>query len=268
MLNYGRIDFAKTICSQVKPQKIIFLGSQHNVLSVFDKIVEMHFPLLVVCLICERQCCGCGYAVRACPVLITRNAFLPAQPLILSPQNCPLLFHCPEGWLQLLVSHSWAVKLCRCNIFLSLSLPFLSHLSRVSGQTNVHRFAAVDNEWSHKYRYKYKYKYKYKTDRFTGLVRMNEMFGCHSELCCMCWSKLWEEGGRWVVVNPRGKTIRICSILQKVKFYQKHAYISLILGNCSIPMCAAAPMFWQSLRPKMTKSISQRRCCADKLGMP
>ena len=87
-------------------KQFIFLGSQYNFLSVFDKIVEMHFPLLVVCLICERQCCGCGYAVRACPVLITRNAFLPAQPLILSPQNCPLLFHCPEGSLQLLVSHS------------------------------------------------------------------------------------------------------------------------------------------------------------------
>ena len=37
--------------------------------------------------------------------------FLPiAQPLILSPQNCPLLFHCPEGWLQLLLSYSWVCR--------------------------------------------------------------------------------------------------------------------------------------------------------------
>ena len=63
---------------------------------------------------------------------------------------------------------------------------------------------------------------------------MNGMFGCHWKLCCMWRSNLWEEGGRWVVVNPPGKTIRNCSfcwIWQKRKFYQKPACISLILGK-------------------------------------
>ena len=97
--------------------------------------------------------------------------FLPiAQPLILSPQNCPLLFHCPKGLpLLLLVSlistpeHWW----------LSNRLPASSTFPKWKGFKSclfeqIPRLLVSCNEWM---------KYLH----FCWMCSW-----CRSELCCMC----------------------------------------------------------------------------------
>ena len=149
--------------------------------------------------------------------------FLPiAQPLILSPQNCPLLFHCPKGLpLLLLVSlistpeHWW----------LSNRLPASFQNEKASSLVSSNRFPGcwylAMNEWS--------------ICTFVGCV-VDVDQNCVACVTHIAYLLLFEivlhvfvDRTRWVVVNCPWETIRTCRNLPKTERHMQKALFWHIL---------------------------------------
>ena len=151
--------------------------------------------------------------------------FLPiAQPLILSPQNCPLLFHCPKGLpLLLLVSlistpeHWWLSK----RLPVSSTFPNEKASSLVSSNRFPGCWYLAMNEWS--------------ICTFVGCV-VDVDQNCVACVTHIVYLLLFEivlhvfvDRTRWVVVNCPWETIRTCRNLPKTERHMQKALFWHIL---------------------------------------
>ena len=115
-------------CVLLTTLNIVFPSQNHDTICWRNyirwlKAIRNTEVFLFICFICWRPCCGCGCAVRACAVLITRNASL----------FCPL----PNlSYLALKIAHySFIALKDDCSFF----FPTLESAGRL---------LFVENEWS------------------------------------------------------------------------------------------------------------------------
>ena len=219
-------------CVLLTALNIVFPSQNHDTICWKNhiswlKVIRRTEVFLFFCFICWRPCCGCGCAVRACVVLITRNASL----------FCPL----PNlSYLALKIAHYSFIALKDCpSCFLFRLFPLLSTDDWVSVCQQVLPF---QNE---------KASSLVSSNRFPGCwyLAMNEwsictFVGCVVDVdqnCVACVTHIaylllfeivlhvFVDRTRWVVVNCPWETIRTCRNLPKTERHMQKALFWHIL---------------------------------------